>query len=244
MIIIKNKICFYRNFLASILEKYRIKIILNRNNFEKILAVNFDNNDQFSFIQVGANDGINFDILYDFVIKKKSSGIVIEPIKEYFDQLEKNYIDFKEIVKINKAVHSFEKTIKLYKVKSTAYHKYPLWVKGITSLNFTHHSKLNIDDNDIEEVDVEAENLMEIIKKNYNSVRIDLLQIDTEGYDHEIIKMIDFKLIKPKIIKYEYVSLSDSEISFTRELLNKNGYFTFEEGGDIIAVDLKRVMLF
>jgi hypothetical protein len=39
--------------------------------------------------------------------------------------------------------------------------------------------------------------------KLYNITHIDYLQIDTEGYDSEIICNIDFNLISIKIIRYE-----------------------------------------
>lgn len=38
--------------------------------------------------------------------------------------------------------------------------------------------------------------------------RIDLLQIDTEGFDFEIIKMINFDRIKPRILQFEHRHLT------------------------------------
>lgn len=53
-------------------------------NSFRILENNFPQSKEFKFIQVGANDGVSFDNLYDFVIKRDSKGIVIEPLKEFY----------------------------------------------------------------------------------------------------------------------------------------------------------------
>ena len=51
---------------------------------------------------------------------------------------------------------------------------------------------------------------MKIINdSNYNS--IDLLQIDTEGFDYEVLKMFDFNTYRPVIIQYEHFHLSMEE---------------------------------
>ncbi len=44
--------------------------------------------------------------------------------------------------------------------------------------------------------------------RKYKIKRIDLLQIDTERYDYDIIKQIDFSLIKPRMICYETHNLT------------------------------------
>jgi transcription antitermination factor NusG len=68
---------------------YKLKYKINRRNyklysFKRSLEKTFKTNKEFSFIQVGANDGISFDDLYDFVTKRKSFGVVIEPVKVTF----------------------------------------------------------------------------------------------------------------------------------------------------------------
>ena len=49
--------------------------------------------------------------------------------------------------------------------------------------------------------------LMDVIKQN-NFNDIDLLQIDTEGYDWNIIQMFDFDLFQPILIQYETAILT------------------------------------
>lgn len=209
----------------------------------RMLERNFPKSTNFNFIQVGANDGVSFDFLYEIVVNRKSSGLVIEPIKEYFDVLVLNYIEFENIVKENKAVHPTQKEFSIYKVKKEAYDKYPDWAKGIASFNPSHHEALNIKTSDICEVLVACDHLMNIINKNDKNKEIDYFQVDTEGFDYEVIKMIDFKIIKPKILKFESVSLSVEDINSVCNLLKKQNYYIFNEDNDTVAVDLKKIRL-
>jgi hypothetical protein len=65
---------------------------------------------------------------------------------------------------------------------------------------------------------------------------LDYLQIDTEGFDDEIIKMIDFSQVKPKLIKFESVHLSLEKKLSTVDLLKSQGYKIIDEGTDMIAL--------
>src|SRR5690606_12891373 len=143
MVLIKNYIPI---FLAIISKKigrgkyYRKKLFSTR----RILEKNYKNNCEFSFVQVGANDGISFDFLYHFVIKRNSTGVLVEPVKEYFDELSINYKKYNRILKVNKALHKTEKKAIIYKVDKTKIDLYPDWVKGIASFDKTNLTKFNV----------------------------------------------------------------------------------------------------
>lgn len=232
-------------FVTSILSNFGRGYNFKKNlfNCELILKRNFKEKTNFSFIQVGANDGVSFDFLYSFVINRKSRGVVIEPIVEYFEDLVKNYVEYPNIVKVNKAVHKTNKSINIYKIDSSKKHRYPEWVKGLASFDKAHHLKTGIDTNDIIEEEVLADTLMNIINENYTNKKLDFFQIDTEGYDFEVLKMLDFSEMRPKIIKYESVNLKIEEVKELKVLLKQKKYYSFVEKGDTIAVDLERIRL-
>jgi FkbM family methyltransferase len=242
MVFLKNVSVF---ILLNVMRKLGRGKYLTRKVFSssRILERNFPKSKNFNFVQVGANDGISFDSLYEIVVNRKSSGLVIEPIKEYFDLLVLNYKEFTNIIKINKAVHPTEKEFPIYKVKKEAYYKYPDWAKGIASFNPSHHKALDIETSDIFEVLVSCDHLMNIISANVKNKEIDYFQVDTEGFDYEVIKMIDLKIIKPKILKFESVSLSVEDINSVKNLLVKQGYYIFKDGNDVVAIDLKKIRL-
>jgi FkbM family methyltransferase len=232
--------------LIKILNRFGRGNVLKKSisSSQQILERNYKINSNFNFIQVGANDGVSFDFLYEFVTKRNSAGIVIEPIKEYFKELMINYKNFSKIIKINKAIHPTEKEIIIYRISPKATDKYPDWVKGIASIDFEHHKKTNINSIDIENEIVEAETLMKIILENLNEEIIDYFQVDTEGFDFEILKMLDFTKVKPNIIKYESVNLSKENQDNALSLLRENGYYLFNEFGDTVGINLNKIKLF
>lgn len=233
-------------FVTKILGKFKRGRQLKRNIFssQRVLESNFQRDKEFSFIQVGANDGVSFDFLYDFITVRNSKGVVIEPVMEYFKELVNNYQNFPNIIKINKAVHPCEKEILINRIDPKAVDNYPDWVKGIASLDFEHHKKTGINSDDIIKEIVKADSLMNIITQNFKHGKIDYLQVDTEGFDYEVVKMIDFKKLKPSIIKYEYVNLLAEDQNSLLNLLKNEGYYTFNEFGDTIAMNLNKIKLY
>lgn len=53
---------------------------------------------------------------------------------------------------------------------------------------------------------------------------VDYLQIDTEGFDAEILKSINFAYFMPTVIKFEWMHLTQTEKNEIKILLNLNGY--------------------
>ena len=76
----------------------------------------------------------------------------------------------------------------------------------------------------------------ERLLKKYDVKKIDILQIDTEGGDYNILKTVPFHLIKPKVIRFERVLLSEDEKKKSVELLKKQGYHLIKAGMDYIAI--------
>lgn len=76
----------------------------------------------------------------------------------------------------------------------------------------------------------------ELLEK-YSIKKLNLIHIDTEGFDYEIIKMIPFADIDMDLIMFEHKHLSDSEFKKALRLLHRNGYRVgIKDGADAIAV--------
>ena len=242
MFYLKNKLLI---LILEILNHFGRGFALKNKIFssQRILSKNFPPETAFNFVQVGANDGISFDFLYEFVITRHSSGLLIEPVQDYFKELVINYKDYPRIKKINMAVHRSEKSKLIYKIKDSRKHKYPEWVKGIASFDELHHEKLNISKEDMEVENVSADTMMNLLSNFYENKKIDYFQIDTEGYDFEVLKMVDFSIFKPSIIKYEHVSLGNQSLIASKKLLIDEGYTLFRRGNDILGYDLHQIRL-
>ncbi len=186
-------------------------------------------------VVIGANDGISFDDLFQFLNPRNSSGLLIEPAGKYFSLLKKNLTKFKGFKFLNVAITSSKEEVKLYQLNENGLGKLPLWGKGLGSFSKYNLLKFEeISDDDIEEEIVKGFSFMEIIQ-TYSLFEIDYLQIDTEGYDGKIIQMIDFYLFNTKMIKYEWVNLDPFELDECNRKLKKFNFFLTKEGEDIIG---------
>lgn len=213
---------------------------------EKIISINIEyflakilveEKNNFFFIQIGANDGVRADDTYDFIIRHRLRGIVIEPLHDMFIKLCENYVNHPQIIKINKAIHATEKQMTLYRIRKDA--PVPDWCHGIASFDKNHFiggmKKIPDLDKYIIEETVECISLSRLLKEK-KIQQLSFLQIDTEGYDFEIIKMIDFNKNRPKIIRYECACLSPADNLSCIKMLAKYGYVFYDDGNDIIAL--------
>ncbi|MCK9506406.1 MAG: FkbM family methyltransferase [Porticoccaceae bacterium] len=175
------------------------------------------------FVQVGANDGIRFDGLYFTVTSNRWSGIVIEPLPHMFARLAFNYSDYPDVVPVNVAIHPTLTSEKIYHVNPLVVCDYPDWASGIASFNRHHLVKHGIRDQDILAIDVPCKPLMSVIGE-HELFDAEVLQIDTEGFDAEIIGMIDFSRFKPWVIKFEWMNLSQAQKTFCLDRLVQEGY--------------------
>jgi hypothetical protein len=71
--------------------------------------------------------------------------------------------------------------------------------------------------------------------------QIDLIHIDTEGYDYEILKQIDFDKYQPDIILYEHKHLENKVYKSSIRMLKERGYKLFIHQGDTLAVQHKLI---
>lgn len=186
---------------------YRLCKVGKINFFDQLLDSLIKKKGEVFFIQIGANDGKSFDPIYDFVTKKPDNfkGILLEPLADYFDELSRNYSGYKNVTLLNMAIHNTNQEMTIYRVDPEKIKKneLPEWTKGIASFNQEHHKLSGTPDDVMVKQLVKCISLHDLLNK-YQVDKVDLLQIDTEGYDAEIIKGIDFSQIKPAIIHFEH----------------------------------------
>lgn len=197
-----------------------------------------------NFIQVGANDGVRFDDLYYSVTSGKWKGLVIEPVPETFERLKINYRGVSGVKPINIAIHPNKEFENVYHVNPEKLYKYPDWVYGIASMLKSHLLNNGINEEDICEARVECRRLDQLIA-DYKILDLDILQIDTEGFDCEVIKTIDFSVCKPRVIKFEWMNLSDLDKRDVSELLKGHSYqlYVEKDGADCVAFLKDRIHL-
>lgn len=202
--------------------------------FARLLNEYVKLNPDMIFVQIGANDGILFDNLYYFVTEHRCKGLVVEPLSDYFERLSLNYKSYPQITPVRLAVHPSATRCTLYRVDSSHLSSLPNWTAGIASLDPAHYRRTGIDGRHIIEETVDSMPLMELLGR-YGIGELDLLQVDTEGFDAEVIAMIDFARIRPVIIKFEHINLEPDVRARTLALLKRNGYECVQDCNDTIA---------
>ena len=229
-------------FGYKLVEKNLIKnnrLISNKSIFtiKFVLEKYFKNNQIRSLIQIGANDGKRFDELNYFIKKYKTRCILVEPIKEYFDQLQSNYINLDYVKLENSAISANENEKILYGVNNKYMKNYTDHVRGLDSFNINHLIKHGVKRNHIIQKEVKCISISNLILK-YQFNNLDLLFIDAEGYDGEIVKDFLLKVKQKPILIFEYIHIDT--IFFKNLILEieKSNYIYFSINENLICIPI------
>lgn len=194
------------------------------------------------FLQVGSNDGLQGDPLHELIAHdKKWTGVFIEPVGFLFQRLTKNYIDNGRFIFENLAIDLQRCTRTFFyvspKAKEELGDELPYWHDQLGSFNRDHILKPlagKLEPYIVEE-QIKCVPLQDVLDRN-NVTEIDLIHIDTEGYDYKILSQVDLSRYKPSIILFEHQLLSPDELQKARLKLQHAEYELFEYGADTLAV--------
>ena len=192
------------------------------------------------FVQVGSNDGVQGDPIHELVKERRSwRGMFIEPINFLFRRLRENYGDDERFLFENVAIGTRRETKKFYYVSEKAKRELdlPYWHDQLGSFDNSHITRALGEEISpyIVEEDIECLPLQDVLDRNRVQT-IDLLHIDTEGFDYQVLSQVDLKRYRPTVILFEHNLLSDEEISKARKLLRNTGYRLLQYGNDILAL--------
>lgn len=188
-----------------------------------------------TILVIGANDGLSFDDLFESLNPSLTNGLLIEPSSKYFAQLLINTSHLPYLNSLKIALSSSNSLLNLYQLNEKGLGKMPEWGRGLGSFSKEHLLKYDgVDEEDIESELVEGRSFNSLIEE-YKLFVIDYLQIDTEGFDAEIIKMINFETFDSKLIKFEVANLEKEELLESKEILKSQNYCLIRHGGDMIA---------
>ena len=181
----------------------------------------------FNFVNVGANDGVGNDPLYEYIKSGRASGILVEPIPSAFKDLINNYKSLKGVVFENVAItDSGEKQSIMYMKKSSS----------VASLNKNHKPIGGKSSGTV----VDSCSINDIFSK-YAITSLDVLSIDAEGYDYNIIKSIDFDICCPNVIHYEHRHLENCKVECEKLLMSLN-YGLFFNKNNTVAIRREDVL--
>jgi FkbM family methyltransferase len=184
----------------------------------------FEFGQEFTFIQIGAFDGITADPLHKYITRCGWRGVLIEPQPRPAAQLRELYRDNGRIVVLQAALDCRSGKRTLYIVESD---RVPTWARGMASYqrdNILKNSYLVPElEAMIKEITVNCIPFEDVMQR-LQSDRLDLLQIDAEGADGYILSLFPFDRVKPAIVHWESKNLTRSQQEEALDMLSKHGY--------------------
>ena len=207
-------------------------------------------NSGVTVVQIGANDGITHDPIHKFIKRDNWKGVLLEPQSDVFHQyLKKIYAKNKGIITLCAAIGEQDGTQTIYKIGFSNMR----WATGLTSFSKEkiekafedgiveiNCSKFGIEIPTDKRKWISHENVEVIspvtLLKKYDFGKIDLLQIDAEGYDLEVIRIFDIPNTQPEAIIFENVGLEENAYNFYLEKLKKLKYNTRKFGPNTLAL--------
>jgi FkbM family methyltransferase len=200
----------------------------HESEFNRLLAHRSTAIRDFFVIQVGACDGVMADPLHDWIKRANWRGILVEPQALEFERLKATYAQERHrLVFENVAIADMDGTCTLYRLDDAA--RTDDWERGRASLLPPYDAHRFI-----------AETVpcitFDSLLRRHDVTRVDLLQIDAEGYDFEILKRVDFATLRPALIRYEHRHLRPKDKHACRKFLKRAGYRVLEMEFDTGAV--------
>lgn len=156
------------------------------------------------FFQIGTNNGN--DLFKELVIKNKPDIVIlVEPNENLISEIKQNYSNIKNVYIYNNAIYyNDDEIIELYIPAKNGI----IGTRADNNIIYSHghFSLLPMNDwgnkNDMVKITTKSITFDKICSI-HDITNIDYLQIDTEGFDSEIIKMIDLSKYKINKIRFE-----------------------------------------
>lgn len=198
-----------------------------------------------TFVQIGANDGLALDPLRAQVERRRWHGIMVEPVPYVFKRLEERYGGHPRVRLEQAAIADRAGLLPFYHLREASeedevWHWYHALGSFRREVVLRHKSLIPDIEDRLVETKVPCITFGELCERG-GLTHLDLLQMDTEGYDYQILRTIDLDVWRPRLIVYEHHHLSPAEQRAARELLTARGYLTFEQGLDTAALDSTRL---
>ena len=191
-------------------------------------------------INIGAMDGVMFDELYGYSSMYGFTGLYVEPIPYLFEKLKNNLGD-KHIYE-NSAIFDHNGYVDMLTIDREAIDN-KLVHDCFYGMSAIYPPKNGLG-SEFDRPTVEKYGRMitvpcitlETLFNKHNISKFEILKIDAEGNDFKIINQLDLKKYQPKIIRCEWINLSESEQQILIQKFKENNYRYEVLDSDITAV--------
>ena len=185
-------------------------------------------------LQIGANDGAQNDFMQDIYKKNFIEAVLVEPQRMVFEQLCLKYPSNPRIKTVNFAITSNGEELKLFRLPQNVG-----TVKTDVLASFDRRyieswrRRLGLDC-EIEEEVVRGTTIKELLRlTSWDSV--DVIIIDTEGYDYEIVKTLPSLQAQPFLLVFEHINLQQDDKLASIKFVQDMGYSVIWMETDIVC---------
>jgi FkbM family methyltransferase len=187
-------------------------------------------------IQVGACDGFSNDPIRHHVGKNFLHAILIEPNPYAFSRLQKTYEQSQNVTLVRAAIGEKDGIASLYRAKKmkTEDSEIDLTLQ-VASFYKKHLEQHGLQSHQIERIDVPCRSLQSIVNE-LNLSKLDLLQIDAEGFDATIVRMALEMSVLPECINFEHIHLTAADRQPLFDRLRERDYLLGFDRWNILAV--------
>jgi FkbM family methyltransferase len=227
---------------SVLLAELRYKRLLRRMAGPRLLRAFADAYPHAFFVEIGANDGVQHDHLRSIILSRSWSGILVEPVPYVFERLRSNYAGIDRVILENAAIADCDATAPFYYLARATEEErglLPQWYDGIGSFSreavLSHAPHIPDIDQRLVRADIPCLTFDSLLRR-HEAPRVDLVVIDTEGYDWEIIRHIDLRTHRPRLLVYEHFHLTSEDRQRCRHHVAEQGYAIKEEGFDTFCL--------
>ena len=202
-------------------------------NFFLQSIINFKKN--LEIVQIGASDGITDDFLNKYIKSNNLKCLLVEPIRESFEVLKKNYQNCSNISFENSAIDSVDGKRNIFQVGKEFIKLYGSHIPYLTSFNKKHLTKHGVKRRHITKTEIDVLSPITLLNK-YNIKSFDLLVVDTEGFDNVIVENFLKLDIKKLIIIFEWIHIDKKKLEDLCDKFSKRNYKLFKVEKDVLCI--------
>ena len=210
------------------------------NFFDKSLHFLGKTNKNITALNIGSMDGVMFDEMIGYTKMYNFKVLYVEPIPYLFERLKSNIGDGGLFE--NSAISDYNGEIEMMTIDKEVIDS------GLVHSCFYGMSAVYPPKNGLgSEFDrPTVEKYGKLVKvpcitfdtlmTKHNLGNFDIVKIDAEGHDFKIFKQIDLKKYSPKVIRLEWINLSEEEQNEIVQIFNDNDFIYEISGQDIVGL--------
>jgi FkbM family methyltransferase len=219
------------------------------NFFDKALHYLGKQPQQVTALNIGAMDGVMFDEMIGYTSMYKFKVLYVEPVPYLFERLKQNITDADALFE-NSAISDYYGEIQMMTIDKDVIDQ------GLVHSCFYGMSAVFPPKNglgsEFDRPTVEKYGKLvqvpcipfDFLMFKHNLSAVDVIKVDAEGHDYRIFKQIDLKKYSPKVIRLEWINLTEEEQSSITTKLQEHNYVYEISGQDICAIttDLHNIL--